>query len=220
MPQIPLRKILLLVVFISVVLAVPLYIIYYFASTHVVRVTAHNITSYSVAETGNKNAGKSYTASPESIRLKKNTAYTITYTAAEGYADGSRAIDATTSAVTLRPDYSAAKLDALLDDEIDAINKVISQSGTTIDTLYAINRGQLLKNGAWYFTTLSYTYSGSSNYGSRDTLVIGLQKKDGKWGVKLSPNIVFTTIQYPLVERDFINAANNYHLTHVTPTEE
>lgn len=192
------------------------YIMTYFASTRTIAVTAKNITGYTANEEGK--TGKKMSASKKSFRIKKDKAYTLNYTGANGYADGVVPIDTSTKSVTINPDYSAERLNKMLVSEISALTTAILASGTSIDTLYTINQGSLSHFGEWYFTTL--TYKGSSEDTSSDTLVVGLQKKDGVWEATLPPDIIFTTAAYPDVSREFINAANAYQNARVTPVEE
>lgn len=192
------------------------YIVTYFASTRTVAVTAKNITGYTVDE--EDKTGKKMSAAKKSFRIKKDKAYTLNYTGASGYADGVVPIDTSTKSVTINPDYSAEKLNQMLVSEMSALTTAILASGTSIDALYTINQGSLSHFGEWYFTTL--TYKGSSEDASSDTLVVGLQKKNGAWQATLPPDIVFTTAAYPDAPRDFINAANAYQNARVTPVEE
>ncbi len=211
-------KVIVRVASIVVMLGAIGFVINYFASTRSVAIDAKNTATFSIVEEGSDAIGKDTPASNSSVRVKNDKTYTVAYKGVAGYANGATTITPTTTTVTINPDYSDEKLSQMLDSEIVAINAAIVSSGTNITTLYTVDRGQLSHFGEWYFTTLTYT--GSSDDESSDTLVVGLQKKSGKWVPVLPPDILFTTIAYPDVERSFINTANAYHDTRVSPTEE
>lgn len=210
-------KLIRYVIFGVLIMGIIGYVVTYFASTRAVAVVSKNITTFSVGEQSAK-AGKQIAASKKSVRVKKGKTYTLNYVGTSGYANGKVTISPTTDSVTIDPDYSAEKLNTMLDTDLTSINAAITASGTSIDTLYTIQRGTLSHFGEWYFTTL--TYNGSADDESSDTLVVGLQKKQGTWTVILSPDIIFTTAAYPKVARDFINTANTYQSIHVIPVEE
>lgn len=213
----PSIKTLFLIVLLVVVVTIPIYTLYYFGSTRTISVSAKNISAFSISQEGNTTKSKIYSANTHSIRISKNKKYLLTYTAVNGYQGGTENISVTDTAIAITPDYSLEKLDNMLTSQIDNINSQIRQSGTNIEVTYVINRGTLSNYGNWYFTTL--TYKGSSDDDNSDTLVVGLQKKNGEWKVILNPDIFFTTAAYPSVSRDFIDAANTYQKTHVIPTE-
>jgi len=198
------------------VLGVIGYTLTYFATTRVVAVSSKNIASFSVGEQ-NKKASKQMPASKKSVRIKKGETYIFNYIGASGYADGKMSASPTTNIVTINPDYSADTLNKMLGSDLAAINAAIASSGISIDTLYTIQKGTLSNFGNWYFTTLAY--NGSKDDASSDTLVVGLQKKQGVWIVVLTPDIIFTTAAYPDVSRDFIDAANAYQNSHIIPVE-
>ena len=211
-----LRKWIILGILICIVLAIPIYVIHYYSSTRIIHLDVQNITSLRFDEGTKK--GKTYPANTTSVRINKNQTYSVVYTASAGYQSGTQNVETTDTVVTIRPDYSSSKLSELLDAEITAINAAIIDSGTNIETLYTINRGQLSNFGTWYFTTL--TYKGSADDDNSDTLVVGLQKKNDTWVASLTPNIIFTTAAYPTVSRGFIEAANNYQKSAISPTAE
>jgi len=192
-------------------------VITYFVSTRTVAITSKNSTSFSLSEQ-DKKTSRQMAATKTSVRIKKGKTYILSYVGASGYANGEMTITPTTETITINPDYSTEKLNKMLDADITAINTTITASGTSIDTLYTIQRGELSHYGEWYFTTLMY--NGSAEDASSDTLVVGLQKKGGVWTAILTPNIIFTTSTYPTVSRDFIEAANEYQSNHVSPREE
>lgn len=212
------RKLIRFALFGILIIGIILYVITYFTSTRTVKIAAKNITSFSLNEKDDMGTAKKNPPSKTSVRLKKGRAYTLSYIGRSGYDNGMTAITPTTTTITINPDYSTEKSDKMLDAEISAINGVITKSGTSIDTLYTIQRGILSHFGEWYFTTLKYR--GSPDDESSDTLVVGLQKKQGKWVTILPPDIIFTTAAYPDAPRDFINAANAYQNTHITPVGE
>lgn len=211
------RKIIRFGIFAIVLVGVVMLSVSYFTSTRSVAITTKNVVSFSVSEQQGK-PGKKITKPSASVRIKKGKTYIVSYTGTSGFATSTSIITPETTSVSIDPDYSAEKLGKMLDAEIGAINTAITASGTAIDTLYTIQRGTLSHFGEWYFTTLKY--NGSTDDQSSDTLVVGLQKKQGTWTAVLTPDIIFTTAAYPDVSRDFINAGNDYHYLHVIPTEE
>lgn len=211
------RKLITRISVVVLLISIVAYGINYFASTRTVEISTKNTALFSVNEEGSNTVGEDTPATTKSVRIKKDKTYAVTYKGVSGYGNGTIVITPTTTTVTINPDYSYEKLTQMLDAEIGTINAVIAASGTNITTRYTIERGQLSHFGDWYFTTLKY--NGSSDDDSSDTLVVGLQKKAGKWVTVLFPDIVFTTTAYPDVDRDFINAGNAYHDTYVTPVE-
>lgn len=212
------NRLILGTIIIGVVVGVVGFTMYYFISTRSVSVHAKNVVSFSIAKQNTTKSGTEKSGSTKTIRLKKGKAYSLNFLGAEGYSSGNMAIIPDATSININPDYSAAKLAQMLESEIGAINSAILGSGTSINELYSVERGQLSHYGEWYFTTLKY--KGSVDDESSDTLVVGLQKKQGSWIVMLSPGIIFTTADYPDTPREFIDAANAYQNNHVTPTEE
>lgn len=210
------RKLIWYAIFGVLLISIIGYTVSYFGSTRTVAVTSKNITSFSIGEQ-DKKASKQLAATKQSVRVKKGKTYTLSYVGKSGYANGSTTVTPSTTTVAINPDYSAEKLSGILTTDIAAINTAITSSGTSIDTLYTIQKGTLSNFGAWYFTTL--TYNGSKEDASSDTLIVGLQKKQGVWTVVLTPDIIFTTAAYPDVSRDFIDAANAYQNSHIIPVE-
>lgn len=211
------RKFIHLGVLVIAIIGIASLVVSYFASTRTVAITTKNVVSFTVSEQQGK-LGKKITSPTASVRIKKGKTYIVNYTGASGFATSTSIITPEATSVSINPDYSAEKLDKMLSAEIGTINTAITASGTAIDTLYTIQRGALSHFGEWYFTTLKY--NGSTDDQSSDTLVVGLQKKQGVWTAVLTPDIIFTTAAYPDVSRDFINAGNDYHYLHVIPTEE
>lgn len=214
----PSMKTFLLTLLVVIAIVIPIYTIHYFLSTRTVVIRATNITSFLVSTGKSSKGNKTYPATTTSIRINNDQEYTLTYLATSDYKNGTQTIHATDQTVTINPDYSTDKLNALLSPQLETINNTIRQISTVIDSLYTIDKGNLSNYGDWYFTTL--TYKGSIDDENSDTLVVGLQKHNGTWVVTLPPDIIFTTVAYPNVSRDFINAANEYQKNNVTPREE
>lgn len=192
-----------------------LYTVNYFSSSRTVSIHAIHIKSLTLTNPEkNGDKGKTYAATAKTIRVKKDTTYQLTYAGADGYTDGGVAITPETKTITITPDYSAEKLQSMLSAELSTIQGVIRAAYPTVDQVYTLNTGSLSHYGEWYFTTL--TYKGSADDESSDTLVLGMQQSSGEWKLTLTPNIVFTTHDYPGVSRVFINAANQYRIDHVT----
>lgn len=196
-----------------------IYTINYFSSSRVVTVSAKNINNLSLSSAVSGDADdKSYPGTTTRLRVKKDVSYRLIYTGANGYADGDVAVTPETQNITINPDYSAEKLHGMLTGDLPTIQSIIRTEYPSIDQLYVLDTGNLAHYGEWYFTTL--TYKGSSDDESSDTLVVGLQKVDNTWKFTLTPNIVFTTHDYPDASRAFVDAANQYRSTHITASSE
>lgn len=214
----PSIKTFLIVMLVVIAIVIPIYTVHYFLSTRIVGVSAKNTSKFLVSVASNPKTQKTYPASTTSIRISKDKEYNLTYLAVSGYRNGSQTIRPSDQSVTINPDYSTDTLDALLNTQLDIINTAIRQISPVVDSLYTIDKGSLSNYGNWYFTTL--TYKGSIDDENSDTLVVGLQKQKDGWVVALPPDIIFTTVAYPQVSRDFIDAANEYQKNNVTPREE
>lgn len=196
-----------------------IYTINYFSSSRIVTVSATHISALTLAESNTNNTkGRSYPAATTQLRVKKETNYQLSYMGVSDYANGYVTITPETQNITINPDYSAEKLHSILTSELPTIQSIIRTEYPTVDQLYTLNTGNLAHYGEWYFTTL--TYKGSFDDESSDTLVVGLQKVDNAWKFTLTPNIVFTTHDYPDAPRAFIDAANQYRSGYVTASSE
>jgi len=213
------RKNTILITLLAIAIAVAFFVIRYFTQTRMVPLSVKNISSLSLVDASKKKAsGKSYAANTKAVRVWDGKTYTLSYVGSDGYATSSVSITPKTESVTIDPDYSDAKNSNLLAEAMPDIIAAIHGAAPTVDQYYTISRGNLMKHGAWYFTNL--VYKGPSDDDSSDTLTTGLQKVGDEWKVALFPSIVFTTSANQGVSKDFIEAANNYRFTTVTPTAE
>ena len=180
----------------------------YIQSRKTIEVVFSNTSEVNVVEFRTLKPVKTITKSGERITISKDVRYKITYKGTDGYASGELAIDNRKDTVTIKPYYSAKKLDTLLTD-ID----VISLHGKIQDTYlpntltsYTIQRGQLYHFGDWYSTSLVY----NDGYNEvSDTLHIIAKKTVQGWEIVADPNITFNRFNNPTIPVDILQSVNN-----------
>jgi len=146
------------------------------------------------------------TKSGKSVKLPKGQ-YTAYYEGKAGYESRFMVFDLRHSrSLTIRPSYSEARLDSILNSEQVEIDSVLYANYPKAN-LYKMNKGKLYRNGTWYGTTL--TYIGSDQYNS-DTLRVIFHKESGNWVIKTNPpDIVFNAFDYPDIPKDILTDVNN-----------
>jgi len=179
-----------------------------------VQVDFENVTKVDVYDAqpdqDNPSPVATITSSGSSVRLQKDTRHFFAYEGAEGYASGTTEFTPTgqeNATVTISPYFSDAKLDALLDDELDAIRQTLrTKYGSPVND-YELQRGKLYKFGEWYGTTLKYV--GDDIFNS-DTLRVVLGKDDaGTWSVATDPpSISLSKFLFPDVPVEILRDVN------------
>jgi hypothetical protein len=108
--------------------------------------------------------------------------------------------------ITIDPSISLGTLRTTLEQEREDIVAAIITKYPNNISQFTIDRGQLLRQGDWYITTL--VYKNASNDNPRDTYKVIVQKIDGVWTVIGSPQIIPTKYNFPDVPIDIIENAH------------
>lgn len=108
--------------------------------------------------------------------------------------------------ITIDPSISLGTLRTTLEQEREDIVAAIITKYPNNISQFTIDRGQLLRQGDWYITTL--VYKKASNDNPRDTYKVIVQKIDGVWTVVGSPQIIPTKYNFPDVPIDIIENAH------------
>ena len=104
------------------------------------------------------------------------------------------------------PKPSATELEAMLEDEVEAIADALTGAYPEAANLYTINKGKLYDRGQWYGTTLTYSGPDTDN---RDTLRVLMEKKDNKWIVRTTPpQPLLSHVTYPEVPKAILQNIN------------
>ena len=142
--------------------------------------------------------------SGQPLRLKKGS-YTLVYTGAQGYANGSQSVTlgGKKQVVSISPVYSEDHLKALLDQSSAQIHQVIAANYPNIN-LYVFDREALIDRGEWYIAKLVYV---GADYHNSDDLRLVVQEKSDDW-VATPPAIWLTTVEYPAVPAWVLAQAN------------
>jgi len=112
----------------------------------------------------------------------------------------------TDTTITINPEYSQAYRDAILKAEMDAINKVISDTYPSVINGFDINPGYVYENGTWYATTLKQDIGHPTEVS--DVYRTVLKKEDGKWVIKAKPALVLSSKDYPQIPIDILRDIN------------
>jgi hypothetical protein len=114
-------------------------------------------------------------------------------------------VDGKDTSVTVDPPIDSTTLSTSLDIEIDDIQAAIVTKYPQLISQFYVDKGQLLRQGDWYISTL--TYKSSTNNNPKDRYKIILQKTNGQWAVVGSPQIVPTVYNFPKVPTDVVKSA-------------
>lgn len=137
----------------------------------------------------------------------RDGSYVIKYTGDDGFAGGEKRItlDNENQKVVITPEFSASRLNTILDKEIvqihSALNKQVERLG-----IYQIQRGALYKYGDWYGTTL--VYNGNDEYNA-DMLRLVMKKDGDTWKmVTKTPSIHINKFNTPDTPDDVLDRIN------------
>lgn len=138
-------------------------------------------------------------------KLKKGT-YTLA-TGGDGFAATAQELTIDTSrTIPVHFSLTTTRLQALLAEEKDAIDRTITNTYPTLPTLYTIHHEALYGKGDIYGATLRFIDTTSDQ---RDTLHILLQKQGNTWQVRSTPPVpVLSAPHYPDIPIDILRAIN------------
>lgn len=108
--------------------------------------------------------------------------------------------------VDLTPTYSQARLDSLLNEELQTIQTLLRSTYPRINTTFELAKGKLYREGQWYATTLTQIPENRGDIG--DIYHVVMFKKDGQWAIIHKPSLVLTTGEHKDVPLDILQDAN------------
>lgn len=170
----------------------------------------HDVSIYYALETqgdGDPKLVGNISKNGEAKRLKKDRAYIVACAGDNGYENSRVTFNLTDGrkAVRIESYYSSKKLEAMLQQNINEINRDFADT-YNLAGLYEIQTGKLYHWGDWYGTTL--LYKGNDNFND-DTLRLIMHKEGGAWKVKTRPpNITLSKFIYADVPVDILRAVN------------
>lgn len=178
----------------------------YFTSTHSVKVIYTDSKEVIITETKDNKTKTVATVnkSGDSVRLANSTDYTIAYKGAEGFADGTQAIDQNANEVTVTPEYSVAKNLELMNAALPKAHDLIAAKYPNVDSLFTVQSGSITERGKWYLVKL--VHKGDYTYTSDDLKVL-LENVNGNWQLRTKPDIIFTTATYPSLPEEILSWA-------------
>lgn len=200
-----------LVILLVLVLLIPYGIFSYFSSTQPVQIEYKNTSTVEIKQlqkTGEDKVIKDIKSSGQSVRLKKNQDYFVSYKGSPGFADGKIEFRVTPdkTKVSINPYYSDGKLKDLLANEQSQIQQALKEKYPSTIGQYQIQAGKLYRWGEWYGTTLKYTGPDQLN---TDTLRVVLKKENNTWKVATDPpDITLSKYVYPGVPEDILRDIN------------
>ncbi len=142
------------------------------------------------------------------VTIEEGLSYALEYVGSPGYEDGVVYLDYDSAGeeVVVDPLYSRERLDEIVENEINEINRAIKEKYENIN-LYKIQKGSLYRFGEWYGTNLIYKGAYSAN---SDNLKIVLEKVSGSWQVRTDPpNISLSKFEFPDIPEDVLREVNN-----------
>lgn len=200
-----------LVILLVLVLLIPYGIFSYFSSTQSVQIEYKNTSTVEIKQlqkTGEDKIIKDIKSSGQSVRLKKNQDYFVSYKGSSGFADGKVEFKVTPdkTKVSINPYYSESKLKDLLANEQSQIQQALKEKYPGTIGQYQIQAGKLYRWGEWYGTTLKYTGPDQLN---ADTLRVVLKKENNTWKIATDPpDITLSKNVYPSVPEDILRDIN------------
>ena len=124
-------------------------------------------------------------------------------------------LDSEKKSISLPYDYTQAYLKQLTNKEQSAIDQAITQSNSTISSLYTIKSHAVLEKGNWAVSALAFKGSGTDL--NRDTLKVVLQKQDTKWRIACSLKISISKYECNNAPQSVLDAANMIDITTQQP---
>lgn len=148
--------------------------------------------------------------------LKTSTRLTLVNGSYELYPNGKNIdsspikfqVDGKSATIVIDPPASEEALSSILDEERNDIESAIFSEFPQNIAKFKIGRGELLKKGEWFVSSL--TYKDSTNDNPRDVYKIILNKINNEWNVVNIPQIIPTKYNFPGVPQEIIDSAY-YH---------
>lgn len=175
----------------------------YFNSTH--SLTVNYSGAQDLVITNEKSDKISIQKSGQSVRIWNSQVYKIQYTGDTGFASGSENISANQTDVSIDPDYSTVNYASLIDKIQPIINKILVSKYPNLGSLYTIDKGHMISRGKWFYATLEYKKGYDFN---SDTLRVLFEFSSGKWSLVTTPDILFTSHNYPNIPVSILDWAN------------
>lgn len=108
--------------------------------------------------------------------------------------------------IEVDPAFSKARLDALLDEEIGAINNVLQAKYSAVLTKFNQTRGNLYREGQWYATTLARKVSSSEE---TDLYRLIMKKEGAEWKLVVAPSLSISIKDHPDIPQHIIRDINS-----------
>ena len=192
-------------------LAIAIFVAQYFLSLRVVTVNFQNVSRVDIYKTKKLDSGKdqdpykTILTSGEEIKIPKGD-YTAYYQANKGYESKYQEFSFDDDYILdIKPNYSEDKLNEILNQQINNLNRTIESYSSNISSQYTIQKGQLFDNGNWYGTTLVYK---GDDYFNNDTLRVVLKKNGNTWVVAGKPSIYFNKFDYANIPKNILSEVN------------
>ncbi len=107
--------------------------------------------------------------------------------------------------VTVTPDYSASKLQAMLTNDLSAVQSVIKTKYAPIINNYRLANGTLYMRGQWYGTTLTEVTAPNER---GDVYRVILEQVNGQWQIAARPALALNKYDYPNIPHQVLDAVN------------
>ncbi len=198
------QKLLLVAIGFFVVIGVAL--LFYITNTTTLKLSVENISSYQVKD--GERIIHSSVDKDSSIRLQKNSRYTIHFEGIRNYESSQRTVEIGTEpkSVTIKPYYSKEYLRQLLAESEPILKEVINSYDTAIANNYSVSNVTMYHYGNWASADLIWR----GEYGENtDTLTIILNKENDEWVVAGSPSIIFFSGNNPKIPIDILRSVNS-----------
>lgn len=206
------RRIILLIVLAAVALLSVFLVVNYFTTTRTLVVRYENARDVALTDPENSEVVASAIANNQEIRISAEKDYVVTYRGEEGYADGSERISPSTNEVTISPDYSEARRQAIFEESLDEIRGLLLRDHPLSRDYFTVTTGDVFDKGAWLAAKLDY----KGEYGfNSDNLIVLFKREDESWVFASEPSIVLTLKNTQGVPRDILVKANQLQLSDV-----
>jgi hypothetical protein len=108
--------------------------------------------------------------------------------------------------ITIDPALSMERLSTMLTAELPAIQSVLTSKYASVIPGFTLDRGELLKQGEWYITTLTQKTETQSEEG--DVYRTVLKKAKNVWVIKAKPALIVSAKDYPDIPIDILYRLN------------
>lgn len=176
----------------------------YFASTHSLSVSLNDAKSAKLLTLDKKSTVATFDNSG-SARVANDIAFILTYTANEGFSDGSVNVEQNAEAITVTPDFSTERYKSIIASSMPEVTANIKKAYPNVEDIYTITPGAMKDRGEWF--TVKLLYKGEYDFNS-DNLKLLLHKKSSGWELSTKPEISFSTADYPDIPQVILSWAN------------